>query len=44
VDKIRSLLNKDAANKEDASTAFFNQTGTDLMTNSRWTRTISMTN
>jgi hypothetical protein len=33
VEKIRSLLNKDAANKEDASTAFFNQSGSDLMTN-----------
>ncbi|MEO8372437.1 MAG: hypothetical protein ABI806_24840, partial [Candidatus Solibacter sp.] len=33
VDKIRSLLNKGAANKEDASTAFFNQAGSDLMDN-----------
>jgi len=33
VDIMRSLLNKEAANKEDASTAFFNQSGSDLMTN-----------
>ena len=33
VEKIRSLLNPDAANKEDASTSFFKQSGSDLMDN-----------
>ncbi|MEO8595707.1 MAG: hypothetical protein ABI759_20475 [Candidatus Solibacter sp.] len=33
VDKIRSLLDKSAANKEDASASFFKQNGDDLMNN-----------